>query len=63
MLNLIWLIISYHTVVFTIKKFLSRKSKGPLQNGHHLTQELVNFKSHLLSKHESGLSEFLFWIS
>jgi hypothetical protein len=45
---------------FTIKKFLSRKSKGPLQNGHHLTQELVNFKSHLLPKHESGLSEFLF---
>jgi hypothetical protein len=49
-----------HNLFLLSRSFWQENQRAPLQNGHHLTQELVNFKSHLLPKHESGLSEFLF---
>lgn len=52
-----------HNLFLLSRSFYEENQKGPLHNGHHLTQELVNFKSHLLLKHESGRSEFLFWVS
>lgn len=41
----LWIVVSYHPILFDHQQFHLKQLWGPLQNGHHLTYQFHTFKS------------------